>query len=169
MALAGRKRLPIRRGFDPWVGKMPWRRAWQPLQHSRLESPTDRGAWWATAHGVAHTRTRRSDSARTLPGLWPKEGGKPCSRTRALVAAEGESPLAAALADSAHVAPNMRGWGRWGEGHRVRRTRNSPRSELSPSIGARLQRRHASARGPAGSLSQSDGHKIRSRAPSSVR
>ena len=19
-----------RRGFDPWVGKMPWRRAWQP-------------------------------------------------------------------------------------------------------------------------------------------
>ena len=20
----------IRRGFDPWVGKIPWRRAWQP-------------------------------------------------------------------------------------------------------------------------------------------
>ena len=20
----------MRRGFDPWVGKIPWRRAWQP-------------------------------------------------------------------------------------------------------------------------------------------
>ena len=25
--------------FDPWVGKMPWRRAWQPLQYSCLETP----------------------------------------------------------------------------------------------------------------------------------
>jgi len=24
------KNLPARRGFDPWVGKIPWRRAWQP-------------------------------------------------------------------------------------------------------------------------------------------
>ena len=23
-----------------------------PLQHSFLENPTDRGAWWATVHGV---------------------------------------------------------------------------------------------------------------------
>ena len=33
-----------RHRFDPWVGKIPWRRAWQPLQHSCLESPMDRGA-----------------------------------------------------------------------------------------------------------------------------
>ena len=26
-------------GFHPWVGKMPWRRAWQPLQYSCLETP----------------------------------------------------------------------------------------------------------------------------------
>ena len=29
-------------GFDPWVGKIPWRRAWQPppaLQYSCLENP----------------------------------------------------------------------------------------------------------------------------------
>ena len=26
-------------GFNPWVGKIPWRRAWQPLQHSFLENP----------------------------------------------------------------------------------------------------------------------------------
>ena len=76
--------------FDPWVGKIPWRRKWQPtpvllpgkfhgwrnligyspwghkesdtterlhfhfhpLQYSCLENSMDRGAWWATVHGV---------------------------------------------------------------------------------------------------------------------
>ena len=28
-----------RHGFDPWVGKIPWRRAWYPLQYSCLENP----------------------------------------------------------------------------------------------------------------------------------
>ena len=32
-----------------------------PLQYSRLENPMDRGAWWATVHGVAKSRTRLSD------------------------------------------------------------------------------------------------------------
>ena len=32
-----------------------------PLQYSCLENPTDRGAWWATVHGVAKSRTRLSD------------------------------------------------------------------------------------------------------------
>ena len=27
--------------FNPWDGKIPWRRAWQPA----LENPMDRGAW----------------------------------------------------------------------------------------------------------------------------
>ena len=26
-------------GFDPWVGKVLWRRAWHPLQYSCLENP----------------------------------------------------------------------------------------------------------------------------------
>ena len=30
-----------------------WRRKCQPTQCSCLENPTDRGAWWATVHGVA--------------------------------------------------------------------------------------------------------------------
>jgi len=29
-----------------------------PLQHSCLENPRDRGAWWAVAYGVAQSRTR---------------------------------------------------------------------------------------------------------------
>ena len=32
-----------------------------PLQHSCLENPMDRGAWWAAVHEVARRRTRLSD------------------------------------------------------------------------------------------------------------
>ena len=31
-----------------------------PLQYSCLENPMDRGAWWATIHGVAKSRTQQS-------------------------------------------------------------------------------------------------------------
>ena len=34
-----------------------------PLPYSCLENPTDRGAWRATVHGVAQSRTQLSDSA----------------------------------------------------------------------------------------------------------
>ena len=50
---------------DPWVGKIPWRRKWQPLQYSCLGNPTDRGAWWATVHGVTKSGSRLRDWART--------------------------------------------------------------------------------------------------------
>ena len=29
-----------------------------PLQYTRLENPMDRGAWWATVHGVTKSRTQ---------------------------------------------------------------------------------------------------------------
>ena len=32
-----------------------------PLQYPCLENPMERGAWWATVHGVAESRTRLSD------------------------------------------------------------------------------------------------------------
>ena len=32
-----------------------WRRKWQTLQYSCLENPMDRGAWWATVHGVTES------------------------------------------------------------------------------------------------------------------
>ena len=40
-----------------------------PLRYSCLESPMDRGAWWASAHGAADGRTRPSRHARTCTGL----------------------------------------------------------------------------------------------------
>ena len=39
-------------GFDSWVGKIPWRRAWQPTQSSCLETSMDGGAWRAVVHRV---------------------------------------------------------------------------------------------------------------------
>jgi len=33
--------------FDPWVGKIPWRRAWQPTPVFLLENPMDRGAGYS--------------------------------------------------------------------------------------------------------------------------
>ena len=38
--------------------KVKWKdKDWQPIQYSCLENPTDRGAWWATVHGVAKSWT----------------------------------------------------------------------------------------------------------------
>ena len=47
-----------RRGFYPWVRKIPQKRKRQPLQYSHRRHPMDRGAWWATAHGVAKSQTQ---------------------------------------------------------------------------------------------------------------
>ena len=76
--------------FDPLFGKIPWRTEWQlppvffsfliyfsfnwriitlqnfvvfcqTLQYSCLENPMDRGAWWATVHGVTKSWTPLSD------------------------------------------------------------------------------------------------------------
>ena len=38
--------------FDPWVRKIPWRRAWQ-LTPVLLTGESYRGAWQATVHKVA--------------------------------------------------------------------------------------------------------------------
>ena len=44
--------------FDPWVGKIPWRWAWQLTLYSCLENPMDRGDWWARVHRVTQRWTR---------------------------------------------------------------------------------------------------------------
>ena len=41
-----------------------------PLQYSCLENPMDRGAWWATVHGIAEGRTYfPGGEALLLPGM----------------------------------------------------------------------------------------------------
>ena len=44
-------------GLIPGSGRSPGEGNGNPLQCSCLENPMDRGAWWATVHGVAKSRT----------------------------------------------------------------------------------------------------------------
>ena len=48
-------------GLIPGSGRSPGEGNGNPLQRSRLGNPTDRGAWWATVHGVAESQTRLSN------------------------------------------------------------------------------------------------------------
>ena len=48
-------------GSIPGLGRSPGGGNGNPLQYSPLGNPMDRGAWWATAHGVAKSQTRLSD------------------------------------------------------------------------------------------------------------
>ena len=63
------KRLPARR--ETWVQSLgredpPGERNGNPFQYSCLENPMDRGAFWATVHGVTKSRTRLSDFTFTI-------------------------------------------------------------------------------------------------------
>ena len=40
-------------GLIPGLGRSPGEGKGYPLQYSGLENSMDRGAWWATVHGVA--------------------------------------------------------------------------------------------------------------------
>ena len=46
-------------GSIPGLGRSPGRGHGTPLQYSCLENPMDRGAWWATVHGVTKSQTRQ--------------------------------------------------------------------------------------------------------------
>ena len=49
-------------------GRSPGEGNGNPLQYSCLENPVDRGAWWATVHGVAESQTQLSNYAHTTDG-----------------------------------------------------------------------------------------------------
>ena len=44
-------------GLIPGLGRSPGEGNGNPLQHSCLENPMDRGAWWVTVHGVSKSWT----------------------------------------------------------------------------------------------------------------
>ena len=58
------KNLPANAGDPgsiPGLGRSPGGGHGNPLQYSCLQNPMDRGAWWATVHGVTKSQTRLSD------------------------------------------------------------------------------------------------------------
>ena len=56
------KNLPVNAGdirdtgLLPGLGRSPGEGNGNPLQYSCLEESMDRGAWWATVHGVSRTQ-----------------------------------------------------------------------------------------------------------------
>ena len=48
-------------GSIPGLGRSPGEGNDSPLQYPCLGNPMDRGAWWATVHGVAKSRTGLSN------------------------------------------------------------------------------------------------------------
>ena len=44
----------------PGSGRSPPGGCGNPLQYSCLKNPIDRGAWWATVHGVTKSQTQLS-------------------------------------------------------------------------------------------------------------
>ena len=52
-----------RHRFDPWVGKIPWKKNWQPTPvFLPGKSHGQRGAWWAIVQGIA----KESDTTERL-------------------------------------------------------------------------------------------------------
>ena len=44
-----------RQEFNPWFGKILWKRKWQPTAIFLLGEYMDRGTWWPIVHGVAQS------------------------------------------------------------------------------------------------------------------
>ena len=63
--------LPSRRHkFHPWIVKITGVGNGNPIHYSCLENSMDRGAWWATVHGVKRSWTRLSIWAQDVPQRW---------------------------------------------------------------------------------------------------
>ena len=55
--------------FNPWIRKIPWRRAWQRTPVFLPGDFHDRGAWQATVHRVAKSQTRLKQLSKHVHAL----------------------------------------------------------------------------------------------------
>ena len=62
-----------RRGFHPWVGKIPWRGNGNPLQYFCLRNPRDRGAWQATWGSKELDPTERLNHTTIYPYIYTEK------------------------------------------------------------------------------------------------
>ena len=68
------KNLPVSAGeviSIPGLGRSPREENGNPLQYSCLENPMDRGACWATVHGVTNSWTQLINSTTTITTYVP--------------------------------------------------------------------------------------------------
>ena len=64
-------------GLIPGLGRSPGGGHGNPLRYSCLENLMDRGAWWASVHGVAQNRTRLSTARMKCSWLFPLDTPAP--------------------------------------------------------------------------------------------
>ena len=57
-------------GLIPWMRRSPGEGPRNPLQHSCLENPMERGAWWTTVHGVTKSGAQLSMQT-TIASIFP--------------------------------------------------------------------------------------------------
>ena len=69
-------------GLIPGSGRSPGEGNGNPLQCSCLENPMDQGAWWATIHGVAKSRTQQWFHFTSLHFKYGLLGGSVVKNTR---------------------------------------------------------------------------------------
>ena len=55
----------MRPGFNLWIGKIPWSRAWQPIPVFLPGESPQTGAWQATVHGVTKSQTDLTEQLST--------------------------------------------------------------------------------------------------------
>ena len=69
-------------GSIPRWGRSPGEGNGNPLQYSCLENPMDRGAWWATVHGVTKSQIQLKQLKLSVSCFWGLSGpfseGKQC-------------------------------------------------------------------------------------------
>ena len=56
-------------GSIPGSERSPGEGNGNPLLYSCLENPMDRGAWWATVHGITKSRTQLIDGSAANNGI----------------------------------------------------------------------------------------------------
>ena len=57
-------------GLDPWVQKVPWKKAWQPTPVFLLGESHEQRSWQATVHRVAKSWTRLKQLGMHTQKLW---------------------------------------------------------------------------------------------------
>ena len=57
-------------GSIPEMGRSPEKKMANPLQYSCLEDPMDRGAWWATVHGVTKSHAESQLNRLSMHARW---------------------------------------------------------------------------------------------------
>ena len=100
-----------------------------PLQYSCLENPMDRGACWATVHGVTKNQTGLSANTVTFKALWEPRPTVPQLHTPHLC------PLSSQAPPDAHSLSDTRASLKLG----LKNTRPAPAQALSPCCSLQLE------------------------------